>query len=528
MTIHNGRRQRVCLAVEKMCKTAQHNRMALNHKDDTLVEGLRGPAVLGLRASRVSFTPACCAPSAPSRVKVGLITLGCDKNTVDSERYLAQLTAIGAVAVDDLREAELVIVNTCGFIDAAKKESLDALIDAGRLKADGTLQSLVAVGCMVERHKGELVAALPEVDLFLGASETDRLIPALIERGLIGDAPVLHPGDRLPVSDRLHVRYLKISEGCDHGCAFCAIPLMRGKHRSFALDEVVREAQLLEMQGAREVNLVAQDLAHYGRDRRDGAALPELLEALIAQTDIPWFRLLYLYGAGLTPRLLDVVARSPRILPYLDMPIQHGADAVLARMRRPERNKSIRERVARVREVIPDVSIRTTCIVGFPGETDEDFAVLLAMLEEVQFDRVGAFTYSAQEGTRAFELSDDVPESVKRERLERLLEVQRAISAERYERYLGREVDVLVEESAPEGAIARAPWQADDVDGVVRLDVDAPAGTFARVRITDVEDDFDFTATVLALASAAPTPRRRVARAPLPLAGASTMGAFGR
>ena len=462
-------------------------------------------------------------------MKVGLVTLGCDKNTVDSERYFAQLSALGAVAVDDLREAELIIVNTCGFIDAAKKESLDAIVDAGRLKANGTLQGLVAVGCMVERHKGELLEALPEVDLFLGASETDQLIPRLQARGLIGSELLLHPGDRLPVSERAHVRYLKISEGCDHGCAFCAIPLMRGKHRSFGAEDVVREAQLLEMQGAREVNLVAQDLAHYGRDRRDGTALPELLEQLLAQTTIPWFRLLYLYGAGLTPRLLDVVARNPRIVPYLDMPVQHGADAVLERMRRPERGRTIRERVARVRDVIPGVAIRTTCIVGFPGETDADFAQLLTMLEEVQFDRVGAFTYSAQEGTRAFELADDVPESVKRERLERLLELQRDITAERYERHLGQVVTCLVDEDGPDGAIARAPWQADDVDGVVRLDASAPAGSFVRARIDDVEDDFDFSATLLEVSSRAPAPAPVPSnRRSLPMAAATSMGAFGR
>jgi ribosomal protein S12 methylthiotransferase len=462
-------------------------------------------------------------------VKVGLVTLGCDKNTVDSERYLAQLAALGAVAVDDLREAELVIVNTCGFIDAAKKESLDAIVEAGRLKEGGVLQGLVAVGCMVERHKGELAEALPEVDLFLGASETDKLIPALQARGLVGDAPVLHPGERLPVSDRPHVRYLKVSEGCDHGCAFCAIPLMRGKHRSFSADEVVREAQLLEMQGAREVNLVAQDLAHYGRDRRDGTTLPELLERLVAETSIPWFRLLYLYGAGLTPKLLDVMARTPRIVPYLDMPVQHGADAVLERMRRPERARSIRDRVQRVRAAVPGVTIRTTCIVGFPGETDDDFAQLLALLDEVQFDRVGAFTYSAQEGTRAFDLADDVPESVKRRRLEQLLERQRDITAERYERHLGTTVTCLVEEDAPGGAIARAPWQADDVDGIVRLDGPAPAGAFVSVRITDLEDEVDFTGELLAVTTPPPAPGgARAAGRALPLAPATTIGAFGR
>ncbi len=241
------------------------------------------------------------------------------------------------------------------------------------------------------------------------------------------------PGVRIYTGDLPHVRYLKISEGCDHGCAFCAIPLMRGKHRSFARDEVVREAQLLELQGAREINLVAQDLAHYGRDVRDGVRLPELLESLVAETSIPWIRMLYLYSTGITPRLLEVVARENRILPYLDMPMQHASDAVLARMRRPERKRTIRDRVARFRDAVPGVAIRTTCIVGFPGETDHDFDELMEFLEEIQFDRVGAFTYSPQEGTRAAAMDDDVPDAIKRERLERLTELQRSITAERYE-----------------------------------------------------------------------------------------------
>src|SRR5690606_14685208 len=209
---------------------------------------------------------------------------------------------------------------------------------------------------------------------------------------------------------------------------------MRGRHRSFALPEVVREAQLLEVQGAREVNLVAQDLAHWGRDIRDGRGLPDLLEALLRETDIPWIRMLYLYSAGITPRLLQVVADSDgRVVPYIDMPIQHASDTVLARMRRPDRQRTIREKLQRFRDAVPDVTIRTTCIVGFPGESDEDFDALLEFLEEVQFDRVGAFAYPPQEGTRADELTDDVPDGLKMERLERLTSLQRVITAERYE-----------------------------------------------------------------------------------------------
>ncbi|HEX5973031.1 MAG TPA: 30S ribosomal protein S12 methylthiotransferase RimO [Gemmatimonadaceae bacterium] len=461
-------------------------------------------------------------------MKIGFVTLGCDKNTVDSERYLAQLADRGAVPTDDLDDAEIIVINTCGFIDAAKKESLDAIVQAGTLKREGACQAVVAVGCMVQRHKGELEEALPEVDLFLGSSEMDRLLPELEARGLIGGQPVAHPGVRLFTGDTPHIRYLKVSEGCDHGCAFCAIPLMRGKHRSFALDDVVREAQLLEAQGAREVNLVAQDLAHYGRDRRDGFTLPELLEALVRETDIPWLRMLYLYSTGITPRLLEVMARESRILPYLDMPMQHASDAVLARMRRPERQRTIRDRVQRVREVVPDLALRTTCIVGFPGETDEDFEQLLAFLEEIQFERVGAFTFSPQDGTRAAAMVDDVPESLKRERLERLLELQRQVTAERYERFEGRLARVMVDRTADGEAVGRTVWQADDVDGIAALRGAASLapGTIVEARIDGVMDDVDFDCTFTRVVDA---PRAAAPRRPraLPML-ATTIGSFGR
>jgi ribosomal protein S12 methylthiotransferase len=465
-------------------------------------------------------------------VKVGFITLGCDKNTVDSERYLALLADHGAELAPDLDDAHLIIINTCGFIDAAKQESIDAILDAGRRKLDGQCQTVVAVGCMVERHKSELAAELPEVDLFLGASETDRLVPELLERGVLdADSPMaLHPGVRLYTGDLRHVRYLKVSEGCDHGCAFCAIPLMRGKHRSFALDEIVREAQLLELQGAREINLVAQDLAHYGRDRRDGIALPELLSALCESTSIPWLRLLYLYPTGITPRLLELMARESRVLPYLDMPIQHGSDSVLARMRRPERAHTIRERVARLRAVVPDVAIRTTCIVGFPGETESDFVELCDLLEEVRFERVGAFTYSPQEGTSGALLDDDVPMPVKRDRLERLTELQRAITAERYERHIGSTVRAIVDrvDDVTGEITGRTMWQADDIDGIARLTGSAAPGTIVDCVIEDVVDDYDFAARITRV-HAAPVAVVAAARASrtLPVMAAATTS-YGR
>ena len=480
-------------------------------------------------------------------LKVGLITLGCDKNTVDSERYLADLIAHGAESVTDMRDADVVVVNTCGFIDAAKQESIDVILEAARLKDTGHCQAVVAIGCMIERHKSELLEALPEVDLFLGTSETDQLVPELVARGLIGGSIIEHPGVRVFGGNNAHVRYLKVSEGCDHGCAFCAIPLMRGRHRSFGVDELVREAQLLEMQGARELNLVAQDLAHYGRDRRDGVALPELLETLLRETSIPWLRNLYLYSAGITPRLLEVIARNPRIVRYLDTPMQHGVDAVLARMRRPERQRTIREKVKLYRETVPDLAMRTTVIVGFPGETDDEFNVLLEFLEELQFDRVGVFTYSPQEGTRANDMIDDVPQSLKNERQERVQELQRAITGERYERFTGREARVMVVGEASELGMleCRAPWQADDIDGVMRVMMPAevggilpvggapariPMGTLIDVHVDHVVDDYDFSATFLRIADmptslmAKPAVRSRA----LPMMAASAVGSFGR
>jgi ribosomal protein S12 methylthiotransferase len=439
-------------------------------------------------------------------MKLGVISLGCDKATVDSERLVGELVGHGAVVTADLPGADVILVNTCGFIDAAKQESIDAILGAAKLKQDGAVKAVVAVGCLVQRYQKELQDEIPEVDLFLGFSDLHKLVPALAERGLIEDPIARHPGVRQPVpGNAFHVRYLKISEGCDHTCAFCAIPLMRGKHRSEPLERLVREAQGLEAQGAKEINLVAQDLGHWGRDLgRDAPKLPELLEALLAGTAVPWYRLLYVYSAGISERLVELMARERRVVPYLDMPIQHASDRMLERMRRPERICTLREKVAWLRGAIPDVAIRTTCLVGFPGETDEDFRQLLEFLEEARFDRLGGFAYSPQEGTRATQYEDDVEDCVKRERLEEIVEVQRAISCQRLTRFVGREVDVLVDRvSDPDehGSthVGRVQWQADDVDGVTYLAQGgwAAPGTFVRARVTESED-YDFRAVALA------------------------------
>jgi ribosomal protein S12 methylthiotransferase len=437
-------------------------------------------------------------------MRLGVISLGCDKATVDSERLVGELVGYGAEVVRDLAAADVVLVNTCGFIDAAKRESIEAMLEASALKRAGRVKAVVAVGCLVQRYQQELAREIPEVDLFLGFGDLHKLAPALAARGLIADPLAAHPGVRTYLGDGPHVRYLKISEGCDHTCAFCAIPLMRGKHRSEPLERLVREARQLEAEGAREINLVAQDLGHYGRDLgRGGPALPDLLAALLRETTVPWFRLLYVYSAGLTDRLVRLMADEPRIVPYLDIPIQHAADRVLERMRRPERQATIRATVARLRAAVPDLVIRTTAIVGFPGETDEDFRTLCRFAEELQFDRLGVFTYSAQEGTRAAALADDVPDEVKRERQDELMELQRVITEDRLARFVGREADVLVDAVADPDAggathVGRVPWQADDVDGVTHVAQGgwAAPGTFLRVRI-EGNEDYDFHAVAL-------------------------------
>jgi len=492
-------------------------------------------------AGAVGTVPAVAAESAANAtgVRINVITLGCDKNTVDTERTLARLLGAGATLGRGPEDADVLVVNTCGFIDSAKEESVDTLLEAVRMKAEGRVRAVVAMGCLVQRYRDELAAEIPEIDLFIGLTDAGRIVPELRGRGLLPETvPIMERPLRLLTSSTPHTNYLKISEGCDHSCAFCAIPLMRGRHRSTPIDMLVAEARELAAAGVVELNLVSQDTTWYGRDLARGLTagdgdlsvgrpftgmagwngpvaapergatagrgglLPELLRALLQDTDIPWFRLFYMYPSGITMELVELMAAEPRLLPYLDMPIQHGVDSMLVRMRRPERRATILDRVARLRAAIPELALRTTVIVGFPGETDEEFEGLLELLEEVRFDRLGAFPYSPEENTRAVELPEHVPEGVKRERLERLMDLQRTITLERNEAQVGSVRTVLVdsvegrdtEMAGPDGrsAIGRTAGQALEVDGVVHLaDAgDAAPGRFVQVRVTGaLEDD---------------------------------------
>jgi ribosomal protein S12 methylthiotransferase len=485
-------------------------------------------------------SPRVLAPEPPPDApRVGVLTLGCDKNTVDTERLLARLAHAGARVVDGTDDVDIVVINTCGFIDVAKEESVDAIIDAIRLKQAGSVRAVVAMGCLVQRYKDDLQSELPEVDMFLGLTEAERLVPELRSRGLLRESlqvSTMEQPLRLLSTATRHTSYLKISEGCDHTCAFCAIPLMRGRHRSTPIDVLVREAQQLSASGVVELNVISQDTTWYGRDilrgtdagagewfvgrpyagmagmaggaalaepagngqprpARDGrhGLLPELLRGLLDGTDIPWLRLFYMYPSGIYRELVELIAAEPRIVPYIDMPIQHGSDSVL----------TIRERTQWLRDAVPGLALRTTVIVGFPGETDDEFEEMLELLEEIRFDHLGAFSYSVEEDTTAATLPGHVAEGVKRERLERLLDLQRAISQERNEAWLGSEVDVLVDalvgrdaddpdaSAGARGAVGRTARQALEIDGVVHFD-DAGGvqpGDFVRARILDVVEN---------------------------------------
>ncbi len=482
--------------------------MRLRTRDLPVFPVSAGPVRPDVSADVQAVDPRSFAIGPEDGPRMGLVTLGCDKNTVDSEHMMAALAASGARVTSDVENAEVVVVNTCGFIEEAKEQSIDTILSACELKAHGQVGAVVAVGCMVQRYRDELAAEIPEVDLFLGIAEMGRLVPELRARGLIGDSfvPNMEQPLRVLATETRHVSYLKVSEGCDHRCAFCAIPHMRGLHRSADLSALVAEARALGEQGVRELNLISQDTTWYGRDlwRHDRSAplLHDLLEALLEGTGVDWYRLLYMYPSGITPRLVSLIAREPRLLPYLDMPLQHGSDRVLARMRRPERQDTVRERVRWLRDEIDDLTLRTTVIVGFPGETDDDVRVMMDFLEEIRFDRVGAFAYSVEEGTAAAAMPDQVPEEVKAERLDMVMEHQRQLSFESNLQRVGRRGWMLVDELTPRhsghDAVGRTQGQAVEVDGQTFL---TSANGVRPGDIVEVEivaaDDYDLTGRLI-------------------------------
>jgi ribosomal protein S12 methylthiotransferase len=426
---------------------------------------------------------------------VHLISLGCPKNTADSELMLGALVRAGFDVTMDPQQAQVLLVNTCAFIEPAKKESIDAILAAAEVKKNGAGRRLVVAGCLSQRYGSELREQFPEVDIFVGTGNFLDL-PELLRRS---ERPELRPipytgaAHLLPSADAPRVRtgdpfsaYLKVSEGCDHRCAFCIIPKIRGRHESRALDDLVEEARGLAASGVREINLIAQDLTAYGRDLEPRASLAALLYRLAPVDGIQWIRLLYCYPNFVTDELLAAIASLDKVVKYIDMPLQHADDAMLRAMKRERSADALRSLLGRVRAAIPEIALRTSFIVGFPGETDAAFATLVDFVREQQFDRVGVFTYSREENTAAYGLADQVPEAVKRRRRAELMEVAAEISLAKNRGLVGREIEVMVEGAAPGRATrlrARTSAQAPEIDGMVLLSGEADPGEIVRARI---------------------------------------------
>ncbi|HSQ40983.1 MAG TPA: 30S ribosomal protein S12 methylthiotransferase RimO [Fibrobacteraceae bacterium] len=428
------------------------------------------------------------------------VSLGCAKNQVDLERILGELHLAGFQTASDLAESEYLLVNTCGFIDPAKEESIDAILEIVRSRRPG--QRIVVMGCLSQRYAQELPAEMPEVDLWTGTYQPGKILELIGEHDLAN----LCRRESVPrqrIGTWKHHAYLKIAEGCNRSCAFCAIPGIRGKQHSSDIPELVAEAQFLTQHGVRELSLIAQDLTFYGREKNGpGTNLETLVRALLSDTDLHWIRLMYAYPEFVEDSLLQLMAENPRICKYLDMPIQHASNAILRRMHRKSRVGELRKLLLRLRDQVPGIALRTTALVGFPGETDRDFEALMDLAAEIRFERLGGFVFSREEGTVAASLPDQVPTEVAQERLDRLLAQQAEISLERNQSLIGQNVEVILDDVGDESEFhffGRTQWDAPDVDNAIRvLDGDGEPGQFRRAHIVDASA-FDLDATLLPL-----------------------------
>ncbi|MCX8111606.1 MAG: 30S ribosomal protein S12 methylthiotransferase RimO [Bacteroidia bacterium] len=419
-------------------------------------------------------------------VRLHITTLGCSKNIFDSERLAAALGHRYATSHStDLEPADIVILNTCGFIDRAKRESVEAILSYAEAKRRGEIQRLYVVGCLVARDKATLQAELPEIDGFYTHSEYDTLIQTLQ-----GDLRRYLLGERTRIGYPHHA-YLKISEGCDRKCSFCAIPLMRGRHVSRPMEDILAEAQTLISEGVKEISLIAQDLTFYGIDLYGKRRLGELLERLAALDGIGWIRLHYAYPAGFPKDILPILRDCPTICKYLDIPLQHISDRILRRMRRGLSRAKTEELIDSIRAAVPGIVLRSTFIVGFPGETEEDFEALLHFLETYRLERVGAFLYSHEEGTAAYGYGDDVPPRIKKRRYHELMSLQQRLSYEWNQTLIGRSLRVLVDERQGDQVIARTEYDAVEVDNLVYVSDPSQSlrpGDFAWVRVEDATE----------------------------------------
>jgi ribosomal protein S12 methylthiotransferase len=429
--------------------------------------------------------------------RLHLVSLGCPKNLVDSEVMLGCLERDGFTVVEDPAAADVLLVNTCGFILPAVEEAIDEILRLSEYKQEDPGKLLVVTGCLVQRYGQELQSELPEVDLFTGTDGFQDIVP-LIRKAALGKGVLfdLRPAEYLmssSVARRLSTppfrSYLKITEGCDNRCSYCMIPSIRGNLRSRSIADLTIEARRLEELGVRELTMIGQDLTAYGSDLHDGSTLVGLLESLLRETTIPWLRLLYLYPTGISDELLALMAGEERIVPYLDIPLQHVSDPVLKRMNRRYSRRDLDVLLTKIRQVLPECAIRTTLMVGFPGETESDVAEMLDFLERWRLDHVGIFSYADEEGSPAFLLPDKVAEDEKQARYARVMELQAAISEERQQRFVGRVEPVLIEGISRESELlleGRTRYQAPDIDGCVYITAGrADQGEIALARITE-------------------------------------------
>ena len=426
---------------------------------------------------------------------VGVISLGCAKNQGDTERMLGLLTAAGYEIPNQPKEAEILIVNTCGFIESAKQESINTILEMAHYKQGGKCTRLVVTGCLSERYRDELKEAMPEIDLLLGVREYETL-PRLL--GGKTDAPHCGPKSARVLTTPRYSASLRIADGCNNRCTYCAIPLIRGNLVSEPLDELVDEAKRLADNGVSELTLIAQDTSGYGMDRYGKPMLGELLNRLERIDPLRWLRVLYTYPDTVTPELIDRFRAGGKIVPYLDMPLQHTEDEMLRRMHRRGDQAHIRQVLDYVAKVAPEFMLRTTLMVGFPGETEAHFSAMVQFLQDHPFDRVGAFAFSPEEGTAAANLPDQVPEDVKQERLARLMAAQQPISRARNERRVGQVVDVLIEGAQNGRAFGRSYAEAPDVDGKIYLEHagNLAAGCYVSARLIRAEE-YDMIATLV-------------------------------
>ena len=443
------------------------------------------------------------------KFKVSLVSLGCPKNLVDAEVMLGHLPAERYEITTDESQADIIVVNTCSFINDAKEESIDTILEVADYKKQGKCKLLVVTGCLPQRYKDELRQQLPEVDLFMGTAEAPRIVE-LIERQLqldtpsqeIGTPDYLYDHDTPRVnSSPFYSSYIKIADGCANHCSYCIIPQLRGTLRSRSVDSVVQEAKNLAAKEVREINLIAQDITAYGMDRSDGATIEGLLRELVKVEGIDWIRLLYAYPDGVSDQLIDLIATEPKICNYLDIPLQHIDDQILVEMNRRVSEQQVRQLLKKLRTKIPDLTLRTSFIVGFPGETREQFDKLLKFVEEGHFERVGVFRYSREEGTAAATLLGQVPAQTKKGRLNRLMKAQARVSFEKNRALIGRTETVLVEGYSEETELllkGRSARQAPDVDGQYLITAgQADVGQLVQLKITD-SSEYDLIGEIVA------------------------------